>query len=388
MDFIILFFNQIHIDSFEYPLAMLMLLLPILFFGIVYFGQGRFEQRIKVPSLKYHVSSDYMMKVKHRIGIYRSDIPILMRSRRVWTAIIAAILIFSCYVCLTIAIAHPYGGATDESRTEGIDIYFSLDMSASMKAYDYTVEQMQARYVMDVETPNRFDIAKMTIRNFIQSRQKRCNDSSGVIARCDRIGIAMFGQHAFIDMPMTINYDELSAQLLNRRIDDIDASQSAIGDGIMVATASLRHSDSKSRNIILVSDGDRKGGRISISQAVAAAKEYGVRIFPVMIGNSDRAVLAEPNYDGYLTFHEAQFPVNFELLTDIAAQTGGVAYRASSDEDFQKMLEEVLELIEPHISVDSRSENQVDLSRHFIILAFLFAIMAYIIYVTAVEHYT
>jgi Ca-activated chloride channel family protein len=256
-----------------------------------------------------------------------------------------------------------------------------------MKAYDFSLEEMQNRYRQDVYTPNRFDQARDTILDFIDSRAQRCHDHAQAIARCDRIGITMFGAQAFIDVPLTINYDILSNHLKKRRIDDIDATQSAIGDGILRAVASLRHSSAKSKNIILLTDGDRKGGRISISQAVAAAKQYGIKIFPILIGNSNKAVIAQPNPGGYLSFHEAEFPVNFELLTDIAHQTEGLAYKVSNDNTLAMQLDNILDKLEPNISKEMRRENQIDLSLHFIALAFLLAMMAYGINITMVRHY-
>lgn len=291
------------------------------------------------------------------------------------------------FVCLTIAIAKPYGGTTHETKTEGIDIYFTLDMSASMKAYDFSLDEIQARYKLDVYTPNRFDQARDTILNFIQTRADRCYDHSQALARCDRVGITLFGQQAFIDVPLTINYDILSDHLKKRRIDDIDATQSAMGDGLMRAIASLRHSPAKSKNIILLSDGDKRGGRISISQAVAAAKQYDIKIFPIMIGNDNTAILAQSNPGGYLTFHEAEFPVHFELLDTIAQQTGGQAYQGSANNDFTQQLDDILDKLEPHVSKEMRRDNQLDLSLHFVTFAFIFATMAYGVYITLIRQY-
>lgn len=371
MDKYLYVFNQIHVDFLAYPAALFLLLIPVVYLVLIRATNGRPLRRIFIPSLRHETSTVDMQSSKRRLRILKQDFKIQLRSRRVWMTIIAYLFILCGFVCLTIAVAKPYGGSIQESRTEGIDIYFALDMSASMKAYDFSLEEMQARYAMDIKTPNRFDVARTTIRDFVRSRNNRCEDRSSVISRCDRVGIVMFAQKAFIDVPLTIAYGPFNEHLEQRKIDDIDASQSAIGDGILTAVASLRHSDSKSKNIILISDGDRKGGMISISQAITAAKEYGVRIFPIMIGSGNTAVLAEPNYDGYLTFHEAQFPVNFPLLEDIARETGGVAYKASTNEDFQKNLDDVLMQLEPHVSVDTQRENQIDLSKHFILLAFI-----------------
>ncbi|MBQ9396558.1 MAG: VWA domain-containing protein [Proteobacteria bacterium] len=383
MDYFLLLFRQIQIDSFEYPWVLALLCLPVVYFVLAYVLHLRLSPRITIPRLQTACDKE---TPKPRF-FYRVNAKRLIRSGR-FLAFCSSVLFFIIgFVLITIALAHPYGGSVNENRTEGIDIYFSLDMSASMRAYDYSVDDVEASYFLDTPKPNRFEVAKTTIYDFVQSRKERCSERTHAIARCDRIGIVLFGQIAFVDVPLTNDYGALSSHIVKRRIDDIDATQSAIGEGIMSAVASLRHTDSKSKNIILVSDGDRKGGRISMNQAIAAAKKYGVRIFPILIGSGNTAVLAVHNYDGGVTFREAQFPINYELLEEIANQTGGKAYRASTDTDFQNMLSDVLEKLEPDVSVDMRGDNQIDLSIHFVLLAFLSLLLSFIIYHLACRRY-
>lgn len=385
METFLLVIKQLQIESLEYPFALLLLgILPL--YGVyVYRHTDLTSRRLILPSLQYKDSKALLEPHKKQNPTFRFQF--LKRSKRFWAAVISLLLFSIAYTCLTIAIAKPFGGATNETRTEGIDIYFTLDMSASMKAYDFSLDEMQARYRLNVETPNRFAQARETILEFIDSRAKRCHDHAQAIARCDRIGITLFGMQAFIDVPLTINYDILADHLKKRRIDDIDATQSAIGDGILRAAASLRHSSSQSKSIILLTDGDRKGGRVSISQAVAAAKLYDIKVFPILIGNSNKAVIAQTNHGGYVSFHEAEFPVNFELLQDIAEQTGGHAYKVSNDHTLAMQLNDILDKLEPNISKEMRRDNQINLSQHFIALAFLFAAMAYSVYITLVRHY-
>lgn len=380
MDLVNLLFNHPAIDSFEYPWAFIgLLVVPFGLISLVMLTR-LWVRRIALPDAGAPVTG-------HRWHMLHPEWRVLVRSVSFWALCISAILLTLCFVFLTIALARPYGGATQETRTEGIEIYFVVDMSASMKAYDYSVSEMQRRQIMNEYTPNRYNVARNTILGFVRSRADRCSRDSDMVSRCDRIGIAMFGQYAFIDIPMTTDYELIDRHLRKRRINDIDATQSAIGDGIMSAVASLRHSHAKSKNIILVSDGDQKGGRVSVSQAVDAAQMYDVKIFPVVIGASDKAVLAEVNAAGGYSYFEAEFPVNEKLLADIARQTGGISYRVSRDEEFMGKMTTILEKLEPQVSVENRRNNQLDLSLHYAALGFLFALMAAGIYVTAVRHY-
>ena len=380
MEFINLVFMHQPIDSFEHPWAFAgLLVIPLGVFAVMRLTK-RYLRRVMLPDAG-EPSECRCRRVLH------ADWRVLVRSLSFWAFCVSALLLTLSIVFLTVALAKPYGGATQETRTEGIEIYFVVDMSASMKAYDYSVSEMREREIMDEYTPNRYNVARNTILGFVRSRAERCSLNSGMVSRCDRIGVAMFGQYAFIDIPMTTDYALIERHLRKRRINDIDATQSAIGDGIMSAVASLRHSHAKSKNIILVSDGDQKGGRVSVSQAIAAARMYDVKIFPVVIGASDRAVLAEVNAAGGYSYFEAEFPVNEKLLEEIARQTGGVAYRVSRDEEFMGKMMAILEKLEPQVTVENRRNHQLDLSLHYVALGFLFALMAVGIYVTAVRHY-
>lgn len=289
------------------------------------------------------------------------------------------------FIFLTIALAHPYGPEQSETRSRGIDIYFALDMSASMKAYDYPMDELRRRYEADQFTPNRFDTARATLREFVKGRAERCYAPAKGQARCDRIGITMFAQNAFIAMPLTTNYALIDTQLDRRKINDINASQTAIGDGIMKSVASLRHSDSPSRAIILVTDGDRKGGRISLEQAIAAANVYGVRIFPILIGKGNQAVMAQRDVGNILNFYEAEFPIHFEVLENIAKKTNGLALRASDEATFKQRLDDILSTLEPSIAVESRAEQRVDLSPHALLLAIVFMLFAAILFFSVVR---
>ena len=386
MDFLISSLKQMQIDSVEYPAVFLLLVIPVVYV-LCSFIKPRSEMvRIRVPSIWYRNSSFERAKPgeTQRPRIQWSW---LNHSKRLWCKAICSFLAFVACLSLTIAIAHPYGGATNETRTEGIDIYFTLDMSASMKAYDYSLEEIQARYRLDLKTPNRFDMAKSTILHFIDSRSRRCHDNSDVIARCDRIGIVMFGENAFIDLPLTTDYNVLANHLKRRQIYDIEARQSAIGDGIMSAVASLRHSTAKSKNIILVSDGDLKGGRFSINQAIAAANQYDVHIYPIAIGAADSAVIAEPNPGRIMEFSVEDFPVNRAVLEKIATQTNGIAYNAANDDDFLNQLNDILDRLEPSISKEVRHGNQIDLSTYYILLGFVFLMLAHLVNMLFVHRY-
>lgn len=362
------------IDSFEHPYFLLFLLMIPIFILCVYIKPEYFFRTLSVPSLGANARKAHPWQLRHNKTSLR------------FYAGMASIICFGIgFIFLTIALAHPYGPELSETRSRGIDIYFALDMSASMKAYDYPIDTLRERYEADQFTPNRFDTARATLREFVEGRAKRCYEPSKGQARCDRIGITLFAQNAFIAMPLTTNYALIDAQLERRKINDINASQTAIGDGIMKSVASLRHSDSPSRAIILVTDGDRKGGRISLEQAIAAANAYGVRIFPILIGKGNKAVMAQRDVGNILNFYEAEFPIHFEVLENIAQKTHGLALKAADEATFKQRLDDILSTLEPTIAVESRAEQRVDLSPHALLIAIVFMLFSAILFFSVVR---
>lgn len=382
MDTLIQFFSQLSIDSFEYPAILFFLLIIPIYVAIAVKHPEALLRHMQFPTLGFN--NEKTDAPQTPICPFQT---IILHSKHFW-GFVASIVLLSLFVAtLTIAVAHPYGGANVNSQTEGIDIYFALDMSASMKAYDYPLQEVRQRYARNLYTPNRFDIARTTMLEFIENRASRCNDKSQVLARCDRIGITLFAKSAYIAAPITKDYALLKALLKQRKIYDINAEQSAIGDGIMRCVASLRHSAAQSRNIILVTDGDRRGGKIGLTQAMEAARLYQIKIFPILIGKSNHAVLAHSDSGGTINFHEAEFPVNFELLQEIAKTTGGKAMKASDGNQFKEQLNAILNTLEPTTSIEARHIKQQDLSLHYTLLAFIFGLLYFITSTSFVRQY-
>ena len=378
MDFLVLL-QQMHLDSMEHPYALLLIVLLPLYVFLVHRKATVAFPSIILPTVG-HQDLHARDQGRYSWKLIRRQIPLLLRSRRFYMCVLSGLLNAASFICLTIAIAHPYGDVTSDTKTEGIDIYFAVDMSASMQAYDYSLDEMNANARLHIDVPNRFEEAKTTILEFIESRAAQCHNHTKAIARCDRIGITMFAEQAFVDVPLTTGYEILTDHMTKRHIDDIRATQSAIGDGILSAVASLRHSRAKSKNVILVSDGDSNGGRVSISQAIQAAQNYEVRVFPIIIGKGDQAVYATQDAWGNPTFREATYPVNFSLLEHVASETHGHAYRASNEQAFLARLQDILDQLDTHVTSDVRRDYQMDLSQHFVMLAFLFALFSMFVY--------
>ena len=147
-----------------------------------------------------------------------------------------------------------------ETKINVIDILLVLDISSSMLADDFQ--------------PNRLEVVKTTAKQFISSRNG------------DRMGLVVFAGQSFIQCPLTID-----VEVLNNLVDEIAVADrkydgTAIGMAIANATNRLRDSDSKSRIMILLSDGSNNAGEIDPSTAATIAKKFDIKIYTIAAGTS------------------------------------------------------------------------------------------------------
>ena len=149
-----------------------------------------------------------------------------------------------------------------EQWTEGIDIMLVVDISESMQIEDFK--------------PNRLEAAKDVARNFIDGRFQ------------DRIGMVIFSGDAYSLSPLTTDYDLLKAYIEDISFDMIENRGTAIGSALAVATNRMRESDSESKVMILLSDGDNTAGNIDPITAAKLAHAYGIKMYTIAIGKEGR----------------------------------------------------------------------------------------------------
>jgi Ca-activated chloride channel homolog len=258
---------------FAYPLALLILCLPLM----VYWHPAFARWRPQVGMMRY---SDTRLIHGLTIG---------------WRAhwrYVPDILRWLVWCVLVVALARPQTGQAHEIvRGQGIDIVLALDISNSMG-------------VSDFDPHNRLDAAKMVMNEFIGRRE------------FDRIGLVVFAYNAFHLAPPTLDYGTLARQLdrvtlassegesVARKMD-----RTAIGLGLASSANMLRHSTAASKVIILLTDGDNNAG-IDPVYAVEAIVTLGMRVYTVGMGRSDQADLNE------------------DLLREIAMMGDGQYFRA------------------------------------------------------------
>lgn len=252
---------------------------------------------------------------------------------------VADVLLLVAFSLLIIAMARPQTVSGDQLEVEGIDIFLALDMSGSMRAVDMSEDELKRNMQRGHEPNNRFENAVSTLKDFIESRKH------------DRIGMAVFAKEAFLQFPLTLDYRTVLEMLDRLELGDIEPGGTVIGNALGRAVAGLKESKAETKIVILITDGDRRGGNISPADAADLAKKHGIKVFPILVGK-DGPTMVPVNVrsvfgGGQRTKYRRQkFPVDPELLDEIASTTGGQFYRATGGDNLGTKLHDILDQFE------------------------------------------
>jgi Ca-activated chloride channel family protein len=191
----------------------------------------------------------------------------------------------------------------------GIDIVIALDASGSMAAEDFRPR-------------NRFAVAKDLIGDFIAHRVD------------DRIGIVIFGARAATRVPITYDRDVAQAILEKAQVGE-NGDGTAIGSAIATAVNRLRTSKSRSRVIILVTDGVNNSGSIEPLTAAQIAAKEGIKVYAIGVGSRGPVPIPVKRQDPFTgeivtTYQVVRADIDEETLAAIAKTTGGEYFRATT----------------------------------------------------------
>ncbi len=242
------------------------------------------------------------------VGPVRRWLPLALR--------VAALLL------MVFTIARPQGGnKTIEVTTEGIDIVLTVDTSGSMEALDFT---------LDGEPATRLEVSKQVVADFIAGRGN------------DRIGAVVFGIEAHTQCPMTTDYPTLQFLLKELQI-GMAGDGTALGDAIGVSVQRLEELESKSRIVILLTDGRNNQGLLEPAQAAAIARTKGIKIYTIGVGTQGEAPFRVKGLIGHRIVYK---PVDLDeaSLKMIAETTGGAYFRAKDTDTLQKIYATIDEL--------------------------------------------
>ncbi len=225
-------------------------------------------------------------------------------------------------VLLGVAMARPQRvDAPDELELSGIDIVLSLDLSGSMRAADLQ--------------PTRLQAAKDVVAEFIRRR------------RSDRIGLVVFGREAYTVVPPTLDYTVLQRMVDALNLELIDGSGTAIGDGLGTALNRLRRSDARSKVVVLLTDGANNAGHVDPREAAQLAVALRCKVYTILVGQSDEAPVQEGvDLRGQPVYQTQRFPVDPQLLEDIARSTGAEFFRAADRATLERSFHRILDQLE------------------------------------------
>lgn len=202
----------------------------------------------------------------------------------------------------------------------GIDIVVALDASGSMAAEDFRPR-------------NRFSVAKGLIGDFIARRQD------------DRIGIVTFGVRAATRVPITYDRDVAQAILDKAQVGE-NGDGTAIGTAIATAVNRLRTSKTRSRIIILVTDGVNNAGSVEPLTAAKLAAKYGIKIYTIGVGSRGAVPIPIKRQDPLTgevvtSYQLIRADLDEQSLTEIARTTGGEYFRATDARTMGAVLDRI-----------------------------------------------
>lgn len=260
-----------------------------------------------------------------------------LESRNTWRAVIVPWLpwlTIAALCLLVVALARPQRHWQEQKiRAEAVDIVLTLDVSPSMLTRDFE--------------PDRLTVARQVASRFVRKRAT------------DRIGLVIFSAEAFTLCPLTTDHNLIQTFLK----EEIDVGRledgTAIGMGVATAIHRLKDSPSKSRVIVLLTDGENNAGYISPSLAAEMAHLFGIRIYAIGIGTT--GIVMSPvqrNPDGTYVYAPRQTSFDTALLEEMAAITKGKFYRAWTEKELNDIYDDIDRLEKTRVEVTTVQQTR------------------------------
>ena len=238
-----------------------------------------------------------------------------------------------CIGLIIVALARPQAKSKNSRKNiEGVDIVMAMDISGSMLAEDFK--------------PNRLEASKDIAQDFVRAREN------------DRIAVVAFSGEAYTQCPLTIDHGILENRIHELR-SGLIPDGTALGDGLAVSINRIRKSDAKSKVIILLTDGVNNAGSIDPLTAAELAKTYKIKVYTIGVGTRGLAPYPFQTPFG-IQYQNTKVEIDEDLLTQIAEETGGRYYRATTENNLKETNDEIDNLEKTKIEVISfehRSEE-------------------------------
>jgi len=252
---------------------------------------------------------------------------------------IRLILLSLVWLLLLAAAARPeWHGDPVSLPVSGRDLMLAVDLSGSMALKDFDLNGQPA---------SRLTAIKAVADTFIDRRIG------------DRIGLILFGTHAYVQTPLTFDRKTVKV-LLNQAVVGLAGKATAIGDAIALAVKRMQQNHRKmpasanDRVLILLTDGVNTAGNISPGQATDLAVKQGLKIYTIGVGADAMTV--------HSFFGNRQVNPSADLdvkgLTSIAERTGGKFFRARNTRQLNHIYH-IIDQLEPVVR-----EHEIFRPRH------------------------
>ena len=242
--------------------------------------------------------------------------------------------LFLSLICLILALTRPqWINRTELVAESGIELILAIDVSRSMQVEDFRIEGSRA---------NRLQAAKKVTRDFIRGRTT------------DRIGILAFAGRPYLASPLTLSKAWLEGeQGLGRVQIGMVEDGTAIGSALAAAAKRLDKRPSKSKVIVLLTDGVNNAGKLSPLEAAKLAHTLGIRVYTIAVGTYGDYVVQTPAGPQRLTqeFDE-------ETLKEIARIADGEYFRAQDTSG----LEKIFVLIDEMEKTETKRQTRIEAS--------------------------
>ncbi|WP_045497484.1 vWA domain-containing protein [Vibrio hyugaensis] len=237
-------------------------------------------------------------------------------------------LSIAIWALLVIACARPvWYGDPVEFQPKYRDMMLVVDLSGSMQKEDMNDN---GEYI------DRLTAVKKVLSEFVQKRDG------------DRLGVVLFGDHAYLQTPLTADRKTVMQQI-NQTVIGLVGQRTAIGDGIGLGTKTFVDSDAPQRVMILLSDGSNTAGVLDPLEAADIAKKYNATIYTVGVGAGEMMVK-----DFFMSRKvNTASDLDEQTLTKIAEMTGGQYFRARDAQELEKIYDTINQL-EP-VSSDTQT---------------------------------
>lgn len=264
--------------TFAYPYLFVLLIVPLMVALLPW------SIKTHKPSLLFP-SFGVLKNIKEHHGIQNGV------QRSSWLERLVSYLAFALVV---VALARPVELLDPIVKEESLrDVLIAIDLSASMEAKDFELEN--GSYV------NRLDAQKKVLNDFFD------------LLPHENFALIFYGSGAFVQSPFSSDTNS-TKHLLNEAQIGMAGPKTVIGDAIGLGVKLFEDSNVSERLMILMSDGSDSGSKVPPLKAAKLAKEHGVRIISIAVGDVDAT---------------GEEKVDISTLQEIASITGGEFYFAS-----------------------------------------------------------